>query len=220
MFCEAPVDLYPEGVMNVLSLLNEGPHTYAQGLSLQERLHKEVSAGARPNTLVLLEHTSVYTGGKRAEMSDIADTRIEVVETNRGGKLTWHGPGQLVGYPIYRVPNPIDVVGYVRTLEEFLISVIAKYGVEGKRVDKRTGVWVGSPGAEQKVAAIGIRIAEGTAMHGFALNVTNSLAPFEAIIACGIRDAGVTTLELESEQRMTVSEVAVTVEEKIGMFLS
>jgi len=205
--------------MEVVSLLEDGPQTYAEGLLMQERLHREVSAGARPNTLVLLEHTSVYTGGKMAEMSDIADSSIELVETNRGGKITWHGPGQLVGYPIYRLPKPIDVVGYVRTLEEFLISVMAEYGVIGTRVDKRTGVWVGPAGAEQKVAAIGIRIAEGTAMHGFALNVNNSLDPFDAIIACGIRDAGVTTLELESEQSMTVAEVAVTVEEKVRGFL-
>lgn len=204
--------------MEVVNLVGSEFVSYADGLSMQEGVHAQVVSGDKPNTLILLEHTSVYTGGKMAELADIADDSVEMVETNRGGKITWHGPGQLVGYPIYRLPNPIDVVGYVRTLEEMLIDVIANYGVTGRRVDKRTGVWVGPPGAESKIAAIGIRIAQRTAMHGFALNVNNSLDPFKAIIACGIRDAGVTTLEAEAGQSVAVDAVASQVDTTIGRF--
>jgi lipoyl(octanoyl) transferase len=204
--------------MEVMNLLDDGPIAYSDGLALQERIHAEVSAEKRPDTLILLEHTSVYTGGKMSEMSDIADPSIELVETNRGGKITWHGPGQLIGYPIYRLPTPIDVVGYVRTVEDLLIDVVADFGVTGKRVDKRTGVWVGPPGVEQKMAAIGIRVADRTTMHGFALNVNNSLEPYRAIIACGIRDAGVTTLEAETQKAVTVAQAALGVGEKLRRY--
>jgi len=194
--------------METMNLVGQGLVSYADGLALQAEIHAEVAPGNRANTMVLLEHEPVYTGGKMSELSDIRDPSIEVVDTNRGGKITWHGPGQLVGYPIYRLPNPIDVVGYVRTLEEMIIDVIGAYGVIGHRVPKRTGVWVGPEGAMQKIAAIGIRISDRTAMHGFALNVNNSLDPFRAIIACGIADAGATTLEVEGAHGVSVAQVA------------
>jgi lipoyl(octanoyl) transferase len=194
--------------METMNLVGQGLVSYADGLALQADIHAEVAPGNRANTMILLEHESVYTGGKMSELSDIRDPSVEVVDTNRGGKITWHGPGQLVGYPIYRLPNPIDVVGYVKTLEEMIIQVIGTYGVIGHRVLKRTGVWVGPEGAMQKIAAIGIRISDRTAMHGFALNVNNSLDPFRAIIACGIADAGATTLEIEGAKGVTVAQVA------------
>ena len=206
--------------MEIVNLVGQGFVSYADGLAMQHEIHAEVAPGHRANTMMLLEHESVYTGGKMSELSDIRDTSIEVVETSRGGKITWHGPGQLVGYPIYRLPNPIDVVGYVRTLEEMIINVIGQYGVVGHRVPKRTGVWVGSEGAMQKIAAIGIRIADRTAMHGFALNVNNSLNPFKAIIACGIADAGATTLEIEGATEVTVEQVAKDIALASGRFFS
>ncbi len=206
--------------MDVVNLLADGPISYSDGLELQKSVHSEVASGKRPNTILLLEHISVYTGGKMSELSDIADPDIEVVETDRGGKITWHGPGQLIGYPIYRLPRPIDVVEYVRSLENLIIESIAAFGVIGKHVEKRTGVWVGADGAEEKIAAIGIRIAERTAMHGFAVNVNNSLDPFRGIIACGIKDAGITTLQRESKKSVNVAEVAQRVEENMRRFLS
>lgn len=206
--------------MDIVNLVGQGFVSYADGLALQHEIHAEVAPGHRANTMMLLEHEPVYTGGKMSELSDIRDTSIEVVETSRGGKITWHGPGQLVGYPIYRLPNPIDVVGYVRTLEQMIIDVIGVYGVVGHRVPKRTGVWAGPEGAMQKIAAIGIRIADRTAMHGFALNVNNSLDPFRAIIACGIADAGATTLEIEGATGVTVAQVAEDIAIASGRYFS
>lgn len=206
--------------MEIVNLVGQGLVSYSDGLAMQHEIHADVAPGHRDNTMMLLEHESVYTGGKMSELSDIRDTSIEVVETSRGGKITWHGPGQLVGYPIYRLPNPIDVVGYVRTLEEMIIDVIGTYGVVGHRVPKRTGVWVGPEGAMQKIAAIGIRISDRTAMHGFALNVNNSLDPFKAIIACGIADAGATTLEIEGATGVTVAQVAKDIAAASGRYLS
>jgi lipoyl(octanoyl) transferase len=206
--------------VEIVNLVGQGFMSYADGLAMQHEIHAEVAPGHRANTMMLLEHESVYTGGKMSELTDVRDTSIEVIETSRGGKITWHGPGQLVGYPIYRLPNPIDVVGYVRTLEEMIINVIGTYGVVGHRVPKRTGVWVGPEGAMQKIAAIGIRIADRTAMHGFALNVNNSLDPFKAIIACGIADAGATTLEIEGAKGVTVAQVAEDIATASGRFFS
>ncbi len=169
--------------------------SYEAGLELQRQIHAEVAAGHRPNTCILLEHSPVYTAGKRTEGEEFPTDGTPVIETDRGGKITWHGPGQLVGYPIMKLPRPIDVVGYVRWLEQVLIDSIAELGLATERVAGRSGVWVPLPdGGHSKVAAIGIRVAEHTTMHGFALNCNNSLLPYQAIIACGIRDAGTTTL--------------------------
>jgi len=169
--------------------------SYERGLELQNQIHSDVSSGARPNTVILLEHTPVYTAGKRTEGEELPQDGTPVIETNRGGKITWHGPGQLVGYPIMQLPRPIDVVGYVRWLEQVLIDTIADFGLYTERVEGRSGVWAPQPGGSHlKVAAIGIRVAEHTTMHGFALNCNNSLQPYETIIACGIKDAGTSTL--------------------------
>jgi lipoyl(octanoyl) transferase len=167
---------------------------YEQAWDLQRKIHVEVAAGTRPNTCILLEHSPVYTAGKRTEPEEHPTDGTRVIAVDRGGKITWHGPGQLVGYPIMQLPNPIDVVGYVRWLEQVLIDSIAEFGVKGERVQGRSGVWVAQGGDYVKVAAIGIRVADATTMHGFALNCNNSLAPYETIIACGIKDAATSTL--------------------------
>ena len=187
--------------------------SYDEGYKKQLEVHAEVVSGTRPDTVLLLEHTSVYTAGKRTEMEELPDDGSEFVETNRGGKITWHGPGQLVGYPIMRLPQPIDVVNYVRYLERTLIEVIAHFGVKGERVEGRTGVWVESEEELVKVAAIGIRVSEKVTMHGFALNCNNSLEPYEHIIACGIQDARSSTLSELASREVTPLEAATLVEQ-------
>jgi lipoyl(octanoyl) transferase len=189
---------------------------YESAYQLQLQTHAAVSSGAKQNTVLLLEHSPVYTAGKRTEMSELPDDGSSFVETNRGGKITWHGPGQLIGYPIMRLPQPIDVVAYVRWLEEVLIAVIAEFGVLGIRVPGRTGVWVESALGTQKVAAIGIRISEKVTMHGFALNCSNSLDAYEHIVACGISDATNTTLSVLTGKLITPEMAANLVIEKMG----
>lgn len=189
---------------------------YESGYQLQLETHRDVASGKRPNTVLLLEHSPVYTAGKRTEEHELPDDGSDFVETNRGGKITWHGPGQLIGYPIMRLPQPIDVVAYVRWLEEVLISVIAEFGVQGVRVPGRTGVWVETALGTQKIAAIGIRISEKVTMHGFALNCSNSLSAFEHIVACGISDATNTTLSVITGKLITPEMAANLVMEKMG----
>lgn len=167
---------------------------YLRGWELQREVHAEVLAQARPDTLILLEHEAVYTAGKRTEDHERPVDGTPVVDVDRGGKITWHGPGQLVGYPIVRLPEPMDVVAHVRRIETLLIGVLAEFGVEGYQVEGRSGVWVRRPLSEDKVAAIGVRVEKGVTMHGFAINCDNSLAGFRGIIPCGITDAGVTTV--------------------------
>jgi lipoyl(octanoyl) transferase len=190
--------------------------SYADGFALQQQIHADVVAGKREDTVLLLEHKSVYTAGKRTEANELPDDGSDFVETNRGGKITWHGPGQLVGYPIMHLPKPIDVVAYVRYLEQTLIDVIAEFGVAGIRVPGRTGVWVETPSGVEKVAAIGIRVAEKVTMHGFALNCSNSLEPFEHIVACGIADAKATTLSVLASREITPLDAASLIEQKMG----
>jgi len=190
--------------------------SYADGFALQQQVHAEVVAGVREDTVLLLEHTSVYTAGKRTEADELPDDGSDFVETNRGGKITWHGPGQLVGYPIMHLPKPIDVVAYVRYLEQTLIDVIAEFGIKGIRVQGRTGVWVETERGTEKVAAIGIRVAEKVTMHGFALNCSNSLQPFEHIVACGIADVKATSLSVLASREITPLEAASLIEQKMG----
>ena len=180
---------------------------YREAWEKQREIHKQVVSGERPNTLLLLEHQSVYTAGKRTEDSERPSNGTEVIDVDRGGKITWHGPGQLVGYPITKLQEPMDVVAYVRTIEGLLIEAAAEFGVTGERVDGRSGVWVNRGLSYDKVAAIGIRISEGVSMHGFAINCNNSLQAYENIVACGIRDAGATTLSQVSGTNITPSDV-------------
>lgn len=189
---------------------------YEAGYRVQLEYHAKVAAGSSKNTVLLLEHSPVYTAGKRTELHELPDDGSQFVETNRGGKITWHGPGQLIGYPIMRLPQPIDVVAYVRWLEEVLISVISEFGVTGIRVSGRTGVWVDTVLGVQKVAAIGIRISEKVTMHGFALNCSNSLAAYEHIVACGISDATNTTLSILTGEIISPDMAANLVIKKMG----
>lgn len=182
----------------------------------QREVHAAVAAGHKPDTVLLLEHNSVFTAGKRTEDYEKPTDGTPVINVDRGGKITWHGPGQLVGYPIMRLPEPIDVVGYVRWLEQVLIDTIAEFGVIGQRVGGRSGVWVDVNGEFEKVAAIGIRVAEKTTMHGFALNCDNSLQPYDTIVACGISDARTTTLEILTGKKITPAMAAEVVKKHLG----
>ena len=193
---------------------------YPDALALQRSIHSEVVEGTRADTVLLLEHPSVYTAGTRTEASERPDDGSPVIDVDRGGKITWHGPGQLVGYPILRLHNPVDVVAYVRRLEELLIDVIAHFGVTGVRVAGRSGVWIIDGAREEKIAAIGIRVAGGVTMHGFALNCSNSLDAYEHIVACGIRDAGVTTISREAGRSITPADAARVVTERFDALVA
>jgi lipoyl(octanoyl) transferase len=191
----------------VVAGLSANSVPYIEGLDLQRAVHRAVVRGERPDTVILLEHPSVYTAGKRTAPEERPTDGTPVIDVDRGGKITWHGPGQLVGYPILRLAEPIDVVGYVRRLEGMLIDVLEEVGVTGRRVEGRSGVWVGPDGAEDKIAAIGIRVEGGVTMHGFALNCSNSLDAYGKIVACGIRDAGVTTISRVLGHTVTPEEL-------------
>lgn len=195
-----------------MELQRLGHVAYDEAWALQQRVHAEVVAGAE-DVVLLLEHESVYTAGKRTEPWDRPTDGSRVVDVDRGGKITWHGPGQVTGYPIVRLADPVDVVAYVRRLEQVLIHVCAAVGQQGVRVQGRSGVW--TPDGARKLAAIGIRVARGVTMHGFALNCDNDLAAYDAIIACGIRDATVTTLSAELSRRVTVAEVLPLLEARL-----
>ncbi|MDQ1512943.1 MAG: lipoyl(octanoyl) transferase [Microbacteriaceae bacterium] len=167
---------------------------YHEGWALQRRIHREVVTGERPGALILCEHDAVYTAGKRTTADERPTDGTPVVDVDRGGKITWHGPGQLTGYPIVRLPDPIDVVAFVRDLEQMMIAAAAEFGVTGERVEGRSGVWVRRSGRFDKIGAIGLRVQDGVTMHGFAFNCSNALEAYAAIVPCGIRDAGVTSL--------------------------
>lgn len=190
---------------------------YMSGWDQQRELHAQVVAGEQPSTVLLLEHLSVYTAGRRTEDFERPFDGTPVIDVDRGGKITWHGPGQLVGYPIIRLDNPMDVIAHVRRIEGMLIEVCAGLGVATVRVKGRSGVWVPADdrGPDRKVAAIGIRVAQGVTMHGFALNCDNDLAWFDRIVPCGIRDAEVTTLSAELGRDVTIAEVLPAVIERL-----
>jgi lipoyl(octanoyl) transferase len=189
---------------------------YEEAWDLQKAIHSEVASGQRDNTVLLLEHSAVYTAGKRTDDIELPKDGTPVIETDRGGKITWHGPGQLVGYPIMRLPRPIDVVGYVRWLEQVLIDSIAEFGLRTVRVAGRSGVWAPIEDTHVKVAAIGIRVAEHTTMHGFALNCNNSLEPYETIIACGIADAKTSTLTELLGREITPAMASEVIQRHLG----
>lgn len=184
---------------------------YAEGWALQRRVHADVVSGARHDTLLLLEHEAVYTAGRRTESHERPTDGTPVVDVDRGGKITWHGPGQLVGYPIVRLPEPVDVVAHVRRIERLLIAALGEFAVDGYQVEGRSGVWVRRPLSEDKVAAIGVRVEKGVTMHGFAVNCDNTLAGFRGIIPCGITDAGVTTVSEIVGRDVSPADIAQTV---------
>jgi lipoyl(octanoyl) transferase len=186
-----------------------GSVDYDEAWAMQRDLHEKRVAGEIGDTAILLEHQPVYTAGRRTEAWERPMDGTPVIDVDRGGKITWHGPGQLTGYPIVALPDPVDVVGHVRRLEDMLMAVTAALGVETVRIDGRSGAWVPADdrGPDRKVGAIGVRVARGVTMHGFALNCDCDLAAFGAIVPCGITDAGVTSLSAELGRDVTVADV-------------
>ena len=257
--------LHPEGAA-VSDLrfvhLGFGPDAveYQEAWQEQRRVHAARFADEIPDTCLLLEHLPVYTAGRRTEDSERPLDGTPVVDVDRGGKITWHGPGQLVGYPILKLPRPVDVIAHVRRLEEALIHTCAEFGLETTRVEGRSGVWVlgepverrtvpggltldfdprlqddefdsrlsgpeyapsnaGQRGEDRKIAAIGIRVAKGVTMHGFALNCDPDNTSFDRIVPCGIRDAGVSSLSAELGRDVPVAEVLPVMEKHLRAVL-
>jgi lipoyl(octanoyl) transferase len=203
--------------VQTLQIVRAGLVEYTDAWAEQQRLHAARVAGEGPDTILLLEHPDVYTAGRRTEAWERPFDGTPVVDVDRGGKITWHGPGQLVGYPIVALPNPKDVVAHVRRLESVLIDVCAALGLTASRVDGRSGVWVPADdrGPDRKVAAIGIRVAQGVTMHGFAINCDPDLGAFDRIVPCGIPDAGVTSLTRELGRHIGVADVIDLVEGRL-----
>ena len=199
---------------------------YLAGWELQRRVHERRACDSIPDVCLLLEHEAVYTAGRRTSPLDrpVGEAGAPVIDVDRGGQITWHGPGQLVGYPIVRLGEPVDVIAYVRAIEEALIRACAEAGVTTTRVDGRSGVWATGPGPadlaggagparpDRKVGAIGIRVSRGVTMHGFALNCDPDLGWFDRIVPCGIRDAGVTSLSAETGRQVSVADLIEPVE--------
>ena len=204
------------------AIVRAGLVDYRTAWAEQQRIHDAVVAGADPGTVLLLEHPSVYTAGKRTQPMDRPMDGTEVIDVDRGGKITWHGPGQLVGYPIVRLVEPMDVVAYVRRIEGLLIDVCAAFGLATTRIKDRSGVWVAADdrGPARKVGAIGIRVARGVTQHGFALNCDCDLSAFDRIVPCGIRDAGVTSISAELGRRVSVADVLPEVESRLAELLT
>jgi lipoyl(octanoyl) transferase len=212
----------------VFEELTDGPTDYLAAWDRQREVHAEVVAGG-PGTVLLLEHSPVYTAGKRTEpherpveVSTASGEPVPVIEVDRGGKITFHGPGQLVGYPIVKLPDHVLVVDYVRRLEEALIAVCTELGVTTARVPGRSGVWLRADGLrpERKIAAIGIRVSRGVTMHGFAINCDVDLSWYERFVPCGIADAGVTSLSEELGRDVTIAEVLPLVEQHLADLLA
>ncbi|MCW2698645.1 MAG: lipB [Blastococcus sp.] len=212
--------------MTDLEIVRAGLVPYEEAWARQREVHARRVAGGGPDTLLLLEHPSVYTAGRRTEPHERPFDGTPVIDVDRGGKITWHGPGQLVGYPIVALPDPIDVVAHVRRLEDALIEVCAGFGLPTGRIEGRSGVWVAAdePGTgfrpERKVAAIGVRVARGVTMHGFALNCDPDMSAFANMIPCGIPDAGVTSLSAELGRDVTVDEAIEPVEKAMRAVLT
>lgn len=190
---------------------------YPDAWDEQRRLHAARVTGEIPDTVLLLEHPPVYTAGRRTELWERPSHGTPVVDVDRGGTITWHGPGQLVGYPIVQLPRPLDVVAYVRRLEALLIDVCAEFGLVTTRVEGRSGVWIPADdrGPDRKIAAIGVRVSRRVTMHGFALNCDADLSSFGRIVPCGIQDAGVTSLTAELGRTITVADVITCVEPRL-----
>jgi lipoyl(octanoyl) transferase len=210
------------GGVSELQVIRAGLVPYEDAWARQRELHEQRVAGSGPDTLLLLEHPPVYTAGKRTLPHERPFDGTPVIDVDRGGKITWHGPGQLVGYPIVRLPDPVDVVAHVRRLEEALMAVCSGLGLATERVEGRSGVWVRADerGPDRKVAAIGVRVARGVTMHGFALNCDPDMRAFANMIPCGIVDAGATSLSAELGRDVPVSEVIDAVEQAVRAVLA
>jgi lipoyl(octanoyl) transferase len=180
---------------------------YLSAWKIQKEIQEKVIKNIEPNTLLILQHPSVYTAGRRTEITDRPLDNTLVIDVDRGGKITWHGLGQIVGYPIIKLKNSTDVVGFVRELETTLIEICDEFGVKAQRYCERSGVWLRDEKGDRKIAAIGLRVAKGVTMHGFALNVDPDLSAYSKIIPCGIADAKVTSLSVELGRNITIDEV-------------
>jgi lipoyl(octanoyl) transferase len=209
------VDVQTAPSASAIVVSRAGLVEYQQALAMQRQFHQEVVARTRPNSLILLEHPSVFTAGKRTQDFERPTDGTPVIDVDRGGRITWHGPGQLVGYPIVKLLKPTELVGFVRTLESALIEICSHFGIKSQRVEGRSGVWVCDERGERKIAAIGIRVASGVTMHGFALNVNPDLTAFGQIVPCGIDDAAVTSMERELGREINIPEVVSMVEKAI-----
>ena len=204
---------------NKLKVSELGVMDYLSAWDLQKQIHQDVVDSQSANSLLLLEHPSVYTAGRRTEILDRPLDDTPVIDVDRGGKITWHGLGQLVGYPIIKLKNSADVVGFVRELETALISVCAEFGIKADRYCERSGVWIRDGKSDRKIAAIGLRVAKGVTMHGFALNVNPDLSAYEKIIPCGISGAKVTSLSAELGSEITINEVLPVIKKHIQPML-
>jgi lipoyl(octanoyl) transferase len=180
---------------------------YLSAWKMQKEIHETVVNDFEPNTLLILQHPSVYTAGRRTEISDRPLDDTPVIDVDRGGKITWHGLGQIVSYPIIKLKNSTDVVGFVRELETAIISICQEFGIKAERYCERSGVWLRDEKGDRKIAAIGLRVAKGVTMHGFALNVNPDLSAYSKIVPCGIADAKVTSLSAELGRSITIEEV-------------
>jgi len=210
------MNLAIETALNVRHL---GLVEYQKAWDLQRQIQSEVIDGLSPNTLLLLEHPSVYTAGRRTEVHERPLDGTKVIDVDRGGKITWHGEGQLVGYPIIKLRNRNDVVGFVREIETALIDALSEIGIKSERYCERSGVWLRDVKGDRKIAAIGIRVAKGVTMHGFALNVNPDMSAFDRILPCGFSDTGVSSLSKELGREITIEEVTPIVEKYLRITL-
>jgi lipoyl(octanoyl) transferase len=204
-----------------LHVIRAGLVPYQDAWRMQRELHEARVADTAPDTVLLLQHPPVYTAGKRTEPWERPLDGAPVIEVDRGGKITWHGPGQLVGYPIVKLPRPLDVVAYVRRMEQLLIDVCAEFGLSTMRLPGRTGVWLHADAdrPQRKVAAIGIRVSRRVTLHGFALNCDADLSWFDRIVPCGINDAGVTSISAELGRNVSVADVLPVIERHLPTLL-
>jgi lipoyl(octanoyl) transferase len=188
---------------------------YQEAWQLQRDTVEGILDGSTPNTLILLQHPSVYTAGRMTRIDERPLDGTPVIDVDRGGKITWHGLGQLVGYPIVKLKNRSDVVGFVREVETALIDVCLQFGIPAERYCERSGVWIRDSKGDRKIAAIGMRVAKGVTMHGFALNVNPDLSAYSKIVPCGISDADVTSMSQELGREISIDEVLPLVESRI-----
>ena len=204
-----------------LHVIRAGLVPYQDAWRMQRELHEARVADAAPDTVLLLQHPPVYTAGKRTEPWERPLDGAPVIEVDRGGKITWHGPGQLVGYPIIKLPRPLDVVAYVRRMEQLLVDVCTEFGLSTLRVPGRTGVWLPADAdrPQRKIAAIGIRVSRRVTLHGFALNCDADLSWFDRIVPCGINDAGVTSISAELARSVSVADVLPVIERHLPTLL-
>ena len=195
-----------------IAVVHSGLVDYLKAWQTQREIHESVVLGKQKNTLILIEHPSVYTAGRRTDILERPQDGTPVIDVDRGGRITWHGPGQIVGYPIVRLEKRNEVVGFVRNLESAIIETLADFDIKGISIAGKTGVWIKDAMGERKIAAIGVRVAKGVTMHGFALNVAPDLEKFNSIVPCGMPEAETTSMQKELNRTISIAEVTPTLE--------